>query len=111
MFERYPALKRVVGIGMQLFFTACMFLLALLVIEGLLRLQSGLRRIDDIPYITEDGLRIFTPNVDTIVTGGAFTPIHVRTNGEGYASPDYSVVAPSSTKRVVFLGNSFTRGF
>lgn len=111
MFERYPAFKSIFGTGMQLFFTGCILFLTLVAIEGLLRLQSGLRRIDDIPYITVDGLRVFTPNVDTIVTGGAFTPIHVRTNAEGYASPDYPVVASTSTKRVAFLGNSFTRGF
>ena len=87
-----------------------MLIILLLGVEGLLRLEKGLRRIDDIPYIVVNGLTVFTPNVDTIVTGGAFTPIHVKTNKEGFASPDYPLVASSSINRIIFLGNSFTRG-
>ncbi len=80
-------------------------------VEWLLRVSVGLRKIDDIPYTTVDKLRVFTPNVDTIVTGGGFVPIHVKTNAEGYASPEYPVEKSSTTVRVAILGNSFTRGF
>ncbi len=89
----------------------CALVIMLAVVERLLRLMNGLRRVDDIPYTLVDGLRVFTPNADTIVTGGAFIPIHVKTNAEGYASPDYPVAAASGTIRIAFLGNSFTRGF
>ncbi len=80
-------------------------------IEYLLRVSANVRKIDDIPYVTVNGLRVFIPNQDRIVTGGAFVPIHVKTNSEGYASPEYAVPKPANTKRVVILGNSFTRGF
>lgn len=95
----------------QYIITFGVLIILLLGVEGLLRLEKGLRRIDDIPYIVVNGLTVFTPNVDTIVTGGAFTPIHVKTNKEGFASPDYPLVASSSINRIIFLGNSFTRGF
>lgn len=97
-------IKHILLIALTLFFT-------LSLVEWFLELKAATWAIDDIPYITTDGLRTFKPNVDTIVTGGAFVPIHVKTNSEGYASPDYQVVAKPNTERIVFLGNSFTRGF
>ncbi len=91
--------------------TALCFALMLFAAEGLLRLQKGSARVDDIPYIQVNGLRVFTPNEDTIVTGGAFTPIHVKTNRDGYASPDYPVARTQGSVRIAVMGNSFTRGF
>ncbi len=95
----------------QVLLVGLTFLITLQAVEWLLEIKARGWAIDDIPYVVNDGLRTFKPNVDTVVTGGAFVPIHVKTNTEGYASPNYQVMAEPKTERIVFLGNSFTRGF
>ncbi len=95
----------------QVFLIGLTFAITLQVVEWFLEIKANQWVIDDIPYVVKDGLRTFKPDIDTVVTGGAFAPIHVKTNSEGYASPNYKVTAEPKTERIIFLGNSFTRGF
>ena len=95
----------------QLLLTVMVIILLFALVEGLFRLQYQIAIGDSLKITLPDGLRVLQPNLDTRVIGDAGTPIHVRTNSDGFATGEHSIVAPAHTYRIVFIGSSFTQGF
>jgi hypothetical protein len=98
-------------LGRQCLLYLLSFAVILLVAEGLLRIKANTQHIDDIVYIKRDGLVFMEPNSDQVVSGGNFKPIHVVTNSDGFATPNTTLIPPTGTVRIAFMGNSFTKGF
>lgn len=95
----------------QALLTLCLLGVLIGACEFLLQLKLRVGKTDDLLVTLPNGFRLMRPNVDTVLLGGANSPVHVKTNNEGFASPEYSIVTPTNTKRIAFLGNSFTKGF
>lgn len=95
----------------QLLFIGLAGIGLLFLVEGALRFIHRSGGEDDLGVVSPSGLNLLQPNIDTVVMGGANVPVRVKTNTEGFASPEYPVEKTPGTTRIAFLGNSFTKGF
>ncbi len=105
-----PSWKTIRSAVGQLWLVFLAGLLCLGVVEGALRLKSRWGEQRGYRVTQPNGLVTLEPALDTLIRGSTGELIHFKTNHEGFASENHAVVAATGTKRIAFLGNSFTQG-
>ena len=103
--EPAPAYRRRPGLAVRLIALGLSVLVALLLLEGAVRVRQWLRygtsKAEAVELVTDPatGLRIAKPNMDNG---------HVRTDSRGFRNPELAMPKPSNRVRLAFLGGSTT---
>jgi len=101
------------GVVMRLLALAFACVVALAMMEGLLRVldlapSEGVGSVDEADFARVPG--ILTPDQDLVDREKPMLPYHVHIDSLGYRGTDFSVHKPAGSLRVLAVGDSFTYG-